>query len=121
MDTTLLTWCKNLRRQIKKESHTKQIADAAKMLSPETMKKIDNSAHLRESRLVLKNIQCSKENVSRSSYCQIRDCIIGQLLFGNGTRPGVISNMTVMDDENAQFMDGTYAIAVADHKIDDDG
>ena len=85
------------------------IADATKVLSPET-KKIDNCAHLKECRLVLKNIQIKKEKITRSKYCHISDCIIGHLLFDNGTRPGVISNMTVMDNEKAQFMDGTYAI-----------
>ena len=70
-------------------------------------------------RQVYNGRQIYLSNINNNFGQKIRDCIIGQLVFDNVTRPGVISNMTVIGYENVHYMDGTYAIAVADNKIDD--
>ena len=50
------------------------------------------------------------------NYCAVRGYLLMSLVFGNASRPGAISNMTLDECKRATNSDNGYVIRVIKHK-----
>ena len=52
------------------------------------------------------------------NYCEARDYLLTSLIFDNASRPGAISNMTLVEYKRATERDIGYVISVIKHKTE---
>ena len=111
-------WNKSIQRLVKGRFWEKRMDDLSSLRKPEQIKAFDLSTVAREAVKVLGKFQdkSSVDAPSNAEYTLVRDYLLTLLCINNGSRAGVLSNMTLSEFNKAKQEDGCFVVQVKKHK-----
>ena len=90
--------------------------DYEMMISPEQLKKYEESDHARRAKDLFSELAKCDKRVTQFEYCCLRDHLFTVIHFGNGHRSGVTSNLLMKEYSASVKVDSFYEIMVRKHK-----
>ena len=112
-------WCKSLSKDVKRRLWEKQEEDLSRLITPEKVQDFAKTEFARSQIKILGELIDNKEKrpaLSQKEYCDLRNFMFIYILSQNGHRSGVLTNSTVAEYNKMTCVDGTYMVAVKDHK-----
>lgn len=112
-------WCKSLSKDVKQRFWEKQEEDLSCLITPEKVQEFAKTAFARSQVKFLDELIDNKEKLpvlSQKEYCDLRNFLFIYILSQNGHRSGVLTNSTLAEYNKMTCVDGTYMVAVKDHK-----
>ena len=112
-------WCKSLSKDVKRRFWEKQEEDLSRLITPEKVQEFAKTEFARSQVKILGELIDNKEKrpvLSQKEYCDIRNFLFIYILSQNGHRSGVLTNSTFAEYNKMTCVDGTYMVAVKDHK-----
>lgn len=97
----------------------KQEEDLSCLITPEKVQEFAKTAFARSQVKFLDELIDNKEKLpvlSQKEYCDLRNFLFIYILSQNGHRSGVLTNSTLAEYNKMTCVDGTYMVAVKDHK-----
>ena len=112
-------WCKSLSKDVKRRFWEKQEEDLSRLITPEKVQEFAKTEFARSQVKILGELIDNKEKrpvLSQQEYCDLRNFLFIYILSQNGHRSGVLTNSTLAEYNKMTRVDGTYMVAVKDHK-----
>ncbi|KAL9958722.1 hypothetical protein ACROYT_G035774 [Oculina patagonica] len=112
-------WCKSLSKDVKRRFWEKQEEDLARLITPEKIQEFTKTEFARNQVKTLGQLIDNREKppaLGQQEYCDLRNFLFIHILSQNGHRSGVLTNSTLAEYEKMTRVDGTYMVAVKDHK-----
>ena len=111
-------WCKSLRKEVKERFWEKQEEDLSRLITPEKVQEFANTDFARNQVKTIGQLieEGQSPRLGQIEYCDLRNFLFIHILAQNGPRSGVITNSTLDEYKKISCVDGTYMVAVKDHK-----
>ena len=110
-------WRRNLWKDIKIHEHKKNLNDMTRFPTAEKIKLLDESDLTKDALNTLNFYKCHWNSpIVKKNFCLVRDYILTNVVFDNGSRPGAIANMTLHEFESAINQTDGFVIRVLKHK-----
>ena len=96
----------------------KQEEDPSRLITPEKVEEFANTDFARNQVKTIGELIEESQNprLGQTEYCDSRNFLFIHILAQNGHRSGVITNSTLDEYKKISCVDGTYMVAVKDHK-----
>lgn len=111
-------WCKSLRKEVKERFWEKQEEDLSRLITPEKVQEFANTDFARNQVKTIGPLMEESQNprLGQTEYCDLRNFLFIHILAQNGHKSGVITNSTLDEYKEISCVDGSYMVAVKDHK-----
>ena len=112
-------WCKILTKDVKRRFWEKQEEDLSRLITPGKIQEFAKTEFARNQVKTLGKLIDDKEKppaLGQKEYCDLRNFLFIHILSQNGHRSGVLTNSTLAEYKKMTCIDGTYMVAVKDHK-----
>ena len=108
-----------MHKEAQKKQPEKELIATEIFPTPEKILNFGKSEKVKNVKHIIVNSQVGKRFKMRmGDYCEARDYLLTSLIFDNASRPGAISNMTLVEYKRATERDIGYVISVIKHKTE---
>ena len=117
MKEIIKTWNSNLFKSIQLRKYDKQLSDMKRFPTPAEIKSLDESEETRLAREALHEyVKDKKREISKRSFCLVRDYLLTFILFDNASRPSPVASMTLGELNAAVNQRDGVTVSVKLHK-----
>ena len=114
---TVKRWATSYRKECGKRKWQRMEEELAEMITPENVNKFERSKVARDAVSTLGLMSGAHNvNLTQQNYTTVRDFLLIECSINNASRSGCLANMKVSEFSRARQQDGSYVVAVHEHK-----
>ena len=110
------SWLSIYRKQVMESRWQKDLSQLTQLFKSHEIRDLDNSEYVQYCKRLINKINCGSKSPTFKEYVSVRDYILMYMCLDNASRTGALANMTCKEFDNAIYEDGTYKVAILDHK-----
>ena len=105
-----------MRKGIEIRKHQKQLQDMSPFPMPDEISQLDKSEVMKDAVSKLKRFSHSENTITKKAFTLVGDFLLMCIIFDNASRPGAISNMTLLKFQGALVQTDGFVVRVVKHK-----
>ena len=110
------SWLSIYRKQVMESRWQKDLSQLTQLFKSHEIRDLDNSEYVQYCKRLINKINCGIKSPIFKEYVSVRDYILMYMCLDIASRTGALANMTCKEFDNAIYEDGTYKVAILDHK-----